>query len=170
MEPPPAFPSFMIPTEPRMLQDAKSVKDSGSKSGLNRREALGVLGAVSATATLVHSRPAAAASPGLHGRPRIGGHMSGAKAAVAALCNEGVQCVFGIPGAQSNEFWDAMKSAGMDYLLVTNEFSASIMADGAARATGQVGVFNTVPGPGVTNALTGIGEARLDSVPLVGLI
>lgn len=96
--------------------------------------------------------------------------MSGAKAAVSALCNEGVRCVFGIPGAQSNEFWDEMKSRGLNYLLVTNEFSASIMADGAARATGNVGVFNVVPGPGVTNALTGIGEALIDSVPIVGLV
>jgi acetolactate synthase-1/2/3 large subunit len=153
-----------------MSQATKIAKDSQSSAGLNRREALSVLGVVSAAAVLANGRTAEAAPPFAPGRPRVGGRMSGAKAAVAALCNEGVQCVFGIPGAQSNEFWDAMKSAGMDYLLVTNEFSASIMADGAARATGEVAVFNTVPGPGVTNALTGIGEAKLDSVPVVGII
>ena len=96
--------------------------------------------------------------------------MTGAQAAVAALCRECVPCVFGVPGAQNNEFWDAMKSAGMPYLLVTNEASASVMADGSARATGGVGVFSVVPGPGLTNSLTGIGEALLDSVPIVGLV
>ena len=63
-----------------------------------------------------------------------------------------------------------MKSAGMPYLLVTNEASASVMADASARVTGGVGVFSVVPGPGMTNALTGIGEALLDSVPIVGLV
>jgi acetolactate synthase-1/2/3 large subunit len=129
---------------------------------------MGVIGAVGTAAVLAPRGTAEAAAPPVLGH-RLG-RTTGAKAAVAALCQEGVRCVFGIPGAQSNEFWDAMKSAGMDYLLVTNEFSASIMADGAARATGEVGVFNTVPGPGVTNALTGVGEAKLDSVPIVGII
>ena len=96
--------------------------------------------------------------------------MTGAQAAAAALCCEGVRCVFGIPGAQNNEFWDAMKAHGLPYLLVTNESSASVMADAAARVTGEVGVFSVVPGPGLTNAMTGIGEALLDSVPIVGIV
>ncbi len=149
----------------------RSGKHRTAVSGMNRREALSMLGAVGAAATLVHgAAPATATAAPPSARPRVGGRMTGARAAVTALCNEGVRCVFGVPGAQSNEFWDAMKSRGMDYLLVTNEFSASIMADGAARATGEVGVFNVVPGPGITNALTGIGEASLDSVPLVGIV
>ena len=63
-----------------------------------------------------------------------------------------------------------MKAHGVPYLLVTNEASASVMADAAARATGEVGVFGVVPGPGLTNAMTGIGEALLDSVPIVGIV
>jgi acetolactate synthase-1/2/3 large subunit len=63
-----------------------------------------------------------------------------------------------------------MKTAGMPYLLVTNEASASVMADASARVTGGVGVFSVVPGPGMTNSLTGIGEALLDSVPIVGIV
>jgi len=98
------------------------------------------------------------------------GRMTGAAAAVEALMLEGTPCVFGIPGAQNNDLWDAMKSKRLPYLLCTHEFSASVMADGAARATGRVGVFAVIPGPGLTNSLTGIGEARLDSVPLVGLV
>ena len=96
--------------------------------------------------------------------------MTGAQAAAAALVCEAAPCVFGVPGAQNNDFWDAMKSAGLPYLLVTNEASASVMADGSARSTGGVGVFSVVPGPGLTNALTGIGEALLDSSPIVGIV
>jgi acetolactate synthase-1/2/3 large subunit len=96
--------------------------------------------------------------------------MTGAQATVAALCVERTRCAFGVPGAQNNELWDAMKAHGLPYLLVTNESSASIMADASARATGVPGVFAVVPGPGLTNALTGIGEALYDSVPIVGIV
>lgn len=100
----------------------------------------------------------------------ICGKMTGSEALVQALLVEGAGCVFGIPGAQENELWDAMKSAGLDYMLVTHEFSASTMADGYARATGQPGVLCVVPGPGLTNSLSGLGEALLDSVPLVCIV
>src|ERR1051326_4143865 len=100
----------------------------------------------------------------------VRGHMTGAEAVVETLQKEGADLVFGIPGAQENELWDAMKSKGLQYLLVTHEFSASGMADGYARATGRPGVICVVPGPGVTNALTGIGEALLDSVPMVCIV
>jgi acetolactate synthase-1/2/3 large subunit len=100
----------------------------------------------------------------------IAGHLTGAEAATAALQQQGVGCVFGIPGAQENELWDAFKSRGLPYLLVTHEFSASSMADGYARATGCPGVICVVPGPGVTNSLSGLGEALLDSVPVVAIV
>ncbi len=100
----------------------------------------------------------------------IEGKMTGAQAVVEALIQEGCECVYGIPGAQENELWDVMKSKGMPYLLCTHEFSASTMADGYARATGKPGVLAIVPGPGVTNSLTGIGEALIDSIPLVAIV
>ena len=96
--------------------------------------------------------------------------MTGAQATAAALRCEQVRCVFGVPGAQNNELWDAFKAYGQPYFLVANEFSASVMADAAARATGEVGVFSVVPGPGLTNAMSGIGEALYDSVPIVGIV
>jgi acetolactate synthase-1/2/3 large subunit len=144
------------------------------KANLNRRDALGALGLIGAAA-------AAAATPkparGGHvelgpyvKRPGVQGKMTGAQAAAAALLCEGVRCVFGIPGAQNNDFWDAMKARRVPYLLVAHEASASVMADASARVTGEVGVFSVVPGPGLTNAMTGIGEALLDSVPIVGII
>ncbi len=98
------------------------------------------------------------------------GKMSGAAALVATLKAEGVPVVFGIPGAQENELWDEMKSQCLPYLLVTHEMSAAYMADGAARSTGRPGVIAIVPGPGVTNSLSGLGEARLDSVPIVAIV
>ncbi|MCA1696188.1 MAG: thiamine pyrophosphate-binding protein, partial [Actinobacteria bacterium] len=141
---------------------------------LSRREALGVLGTLGAAASaLPHGNQANAGHVEVGRfvkRGGVCGKMTGAQAAAAALHCEGVRCVFGIPGAQNNEFWDALKARQVPYLLVTNEASASVMADASARVTGEVGVFSVVPGPGLTNAMTGIGEALLDSVPIVGII
>jgi acetolactate synthase-1/2/3 large subunit len=100
----------------------------------------------------------------------IEGKMTGAMAVVETLVEEGCDCVYGIPGAQENELWDAMKTRGLPYLLCTHEFSASAMADGYARATGKPGVLAIVPGPGVTNSLTGLGEALVDSIPVVAIV
>ena len=98
------------------------------------------------------------------------GKLTGAQAVAESLVQEGVACVYGIPGAQENELWDEFKARGVHYLLVTHEYSAACMADGYARATGSVGVLCVVPGPGATNALTGLGEALLDSSPVVAIV
>jgi acetolactate synthase I/II/III large subunit len=100
----------------------------------------------------------------------IAGKKTGAAALVETLKAEGTLCVFGIPGAQENELWDEMKTQCLPYLLVTHEYSAACMADGVARSTGRPGVLCVVPGPGVTNSLTGLGEALLDSVPVVAVV
>ncbi|MFO0878579.1 MAG: thiamine pyrophosphate-binding protein [Gemmataceae bacterium] len=128
---------------------------------LSRRDMLKVAAAAGVVA-LPTVEAAAAVKQGW-----VVGKMTGARAIVEALIAEGTTCVFGIPGAQENELWDEMKARHLPYLLVTHEYSAAVMADGAARATGQPGVLCVVPGPGITNALTGMGEALLDSVPLV---
>jgi acetolactate synthase-1/2/3 large subunit len=118
---------------------------------------------------------AAHAGPVRHARAErhpgwVFGRMTGAEALAEALALENVGCVYGIPGAQENELWDTLKDRGVPYLLVTHEFSAACMADGYARSTGKPGVLCVVPGPGVTNALTGLGEALLDSSPLVAIV
>jgi acetolactate synthase-1/2/3 large subunit len=100
----------------------------------------------------------------------VAGSFSGARALVETLIAEGTTTVFGIPGAQENELWDEFKQKGLDYTLVTHEFSAACMADGFARATGRPGVLAIVPGPGITNSMTGLGEARLDSIPIVCIV
>jgi len=98
------------------------------------------------------------------------GRMTGAQALTEALLTECVGCVYGIPGAQENELWDSFKEKGLPYLLVTHEFSAACMADAYGRSTGRPGVLCVVPGPGVTNSLTGLGEALLDSSPVVAIV
>jgi acetolactate synthase-1/2/3 large subunit len=128
---------------------------------IDRREALKAA-AITGLAALLQPATAEAAHKG-----EVSGHMTGARALVEALKAEGTSCVFGIPGAQENELWDEFKARHLPYLLVTHEFSAACMADGAARVTGRPGVLCVVPGPGITNALSGIGEALLDSVPIV---
>jgi acetolactate synthase-1/2/3 large subunit len=100
----------------------------------------------------------------------VSGTLTGARALVESLLAHSTDCVFGIPGAQENELWDEMKSRGLPYLLVTHEFSAACMADGYARSTGRPGVICVVPGPGVTNSISGLGEALLDSVPVVAIV
>jgi acetolactate synthase-1/2/3 large subunit len=96
--------------------------------------------------------------------------MTGAEALTRTLLVLGTELVFGMPGAQSNELWDEFKEQGLGYLLVSHEYSAAAMADGYARSTGRAGVLCIVAGPGVTNSLTGIGEAILDSIPLVCIV
>src|SRR5258708_7069770 len=102
------------------------------------------------TASGVAALPLPFAQPGWRHPPGwIVGNMTGAEALVEALLAEGTGCVFGIPGAQQNELWDTIKSKHLPYLLVTHEFSAAVMADGYARATGRPGVLCVVPGPGL---------------------
>lgn len=105
-----------------------------------------------------------------HDDGEVVGKMTGAQALALALATEGVGCIYGIPGAQENELWDTFKEKNVPYLLVTHEFSAACMADGYARSTGKPGVLCVVPGPGVTNSLSGLGEALLDSSPIVAIV
>ncbi len=141
-------------------------------STLSRRDLLKSVAAAPCLVPLLSGVNSASAGQLLHRESpgTVAGLMTGAKVLVETLVQEGVECIFGIPGAQENELWDTMKSRGLGYLLVTHEFSAATMADGYARSTGKTGVICIVPGPGVTNALTGIGEALLDSIPLVCIV
>ncbi|WP_165074202.1 thiamine pyrophosphate-binding protein [Paludisphaera rhizosphaerae] len=141
---------------------------------LNRRRALETAAVAAGAAAAVAAQEPVAAGPVELGRyahrDGVRGRMTGAQAAAAAIRCECTPCVFGIPGAQNNEFWDALKAYEVPYMLVAHEFSASVMADASSRATGRTGVFSVVPGPGLTNCLTGLGEALYDSVPLVAVI
>ncbi len=96
--------------------------------------------------------------------------LPAAKAVVAALEAEGVTHTFGIPGTHNIELYDALAGSGrVQPILVTDEQSASFMADGYWRASGRLACVNVVPGAGLTHALSGIAEAYLDNVPMLVL-
>jgi acetolactate synthase-1/2/3 large subunit len=83
------------------------------------------------------------------------------------LFNAGVRHVFGIPGGPSIPYLEAFKSAGIEFILTSNEASAGIMADVSARLTGIPGVCHATFGPGATNLSTGVGSAMLDRSPVI---
>ncbi|MDU5781503.1 MAG: acetolactate synthase 3 large subunit [Pantoea sp.] len=94
--------------------------------------------------------------------------LSGAEMVVRSLIDQGVKQVFGYPGGAVLDIYDALQTVGgIDHVLVRHEQGAVHMADGLARATGEVGVVLVTSGPGATNAITGIATAYMDSIPLV---
>ncbi len=96
--------------------------------------------------------------------------LSGAELVVKALEGEGISLAFGIPGTHNIELYDALASSrSVRSVLVTDEQSASFMADAAWRASGRMACVNVVPGAGLTHAMSGIAEAFLDTVPMLVL-
>ncbi|MEL5487488.1 acetolactate synthase 3 large subunit [Serratia ureilytica] len=96
--------------------------------------------------------------------------LSGAEMVVRSLIDQGVKHVFGYPGGAVLDIYDALHTVGgIDHILVRHEQGAVHMADGYARATGEVGVVLVTSGPGATNAITGIATAYMDSIPMVVL-
>jgi len=96
--------------------------------------------------------------------------MKGGDILIECLKAQGVRCVFGMPGTQNIQIYDSLLRCGagvIDHYLVRHEYAATQMADGYARSTGEVGVALTVPGPGASNASTGILEAFTDCVPVL---
>src|ERR1041384_2171230 len=95
--------------------------------------------------------------------------MSGGEIVARALADEGMQDTFGIPGTHNIELYDALATSPVRPVLVTDEQSASFMADGFWRASGRLACVNVVPGAGLTHAMSGIAEAFMDTVPLLVL-
>ncbi len=94
--------------------------------------------------------------------------LMGGEILVKALQAEGVQYIWGYPGGAVLYIYDALyKQNTMQHVLVRHEQAAVHAADGYARATGNVGVALVTSGPGVTNAITGIATAYMDSIPMV---
>ncbi len=92
---------------------------------------------------------------------------TGAQIIWECLVHEGVRTVFGYPGGAILPAYDAMLDYPIRHVLVRHEQGASHMADGYARASGEVGVAIATSGPGATNLVTGIATAQMDSVPMV---
>ncbi len=95
---------------------------------------------------------------------------SGAQILLECLKREGVDTIFGYPGARSLLVHDALlEEPDIRHILVRHEQAAAHAADGYARTTGKVGVCLTTSGPGATNLVTGIATAYMDSIPMVAL-
>lgn len=94
--------------------------------------------------------------------------MTGAKMVIESLHKEGVEVVFGYPGgAIMNVYDEIYKQNYFQHILNRHEQASILAAEGYARATGKTGVAIVTSGPGFTNAITGIADAYMDSIPLV---
>ena len=95
-------------------------------------------------------------------------NLTGAQALIQSLAREGVEVVFGLPGVQIMEIYDALyQQPGIRLITVRHEQTAGYMADGYARTTGRVGVALVVPGPGALNASAAVGTAYASSSPVM---
>ena len=97
--------------------------------------------------------------------------INGSQILIECLVEQGVDTVFGYPGGQALNIYDALykNSDRIRHILTAHEQGASHAADGYARATGKVGVCIATSGPGATNLVTGIATAYMDSVPMVAI-
>lgn len=95
--------------------------------------------------------------------------MRGADILVECLKKQGVEVIFGVPGSPTREIYAALNKnrQTIHHITSRHEGGASFMANGYARISGKVGVCLTIPGPGASNAYTGILEAYTNSVPLL---
>ncbi|MDH3389197.1 MAG: 5-guanidino-2-oxopentanoate decarboxylase [Gammaproteobacteria bacterium] len=89
------------------------------------------------------------------------------EATIKLLEQYGVDTVFGIPGVHTLEFCRGLNQTDIQHVQARNEQGAGFMADGYARVSGKPGVSLVISGPGVTNALTAVGQAYADSIPLL---
>ncbi|MDO9383213.1 MAG: acetolactate synthase 3 large subunit [Hyphomicrobiaceae bacterium] len=94
--------------------------------------------------------------------------MTGAEMVIKALCDQGVEVLFGYPGGAVLPIYDELfQQDKIQHILVRQEGGAVHAAEGYARSTGKVGVVLVTSGPGATNAVTGLTDALMDSIPLV---
>lgn len=94
--------------------------------------------------------------------------LSGAEIVIRSLVEENVECIFGYPGGAVLPLYDEIyKQDKIKHILVRHEQAATHAADGYARVTGKPGVVLVTSGPGLTNAITGIATAHMDSIPMI---
>ena len=98
----------------------------------------------------------------------MGKNISGAEIVIQAIADQGIDAVFGYPGGAVLPIYDAIfQQEEVKHILVRHEQGAAHAAEGYARSTGKVGVLIVTSGPGATNAVTGLTDALLDSIPIV---
>jgi acetolactate synthase-1/2/3 large subunit len=99
-----------------------------------------------------------------------GKEMSGAEIIVQSLIDQGVEIIFGYPGGAVLPIYDALFAQNsIRHVLVRQEGGAVHAAEGYARSTGKPGVVLVTSGPGATNAVTGLTDALMDSIPVICL-
>lgn len=102
--------------------------------------------------------------------PKLTSTMTGAEIVLQALVDQGVEVIFGYPGGAVLPIYDALfEQDKIRHVLVRHEQGAVHAAEGYARSTGKPGVVLVTSGPGATNAVTGLTDALLDSIPIVCL-
>ncbi|MGD9582989.1 MAG: acetolactate synthase 3 large subunit [Lysobacterales bacterium] len=100
--------------------------------------------------------------------PAADSTLTGAAIVVRALIDQGVRHLFGYPGGAVLPIYDALFAEDrIEHILVRHEQGAAHAAEGYARSTGKAGVLLVTSGPGATNAITGLTDAMMDSIPLV---
>ncbi|MFZ7265965.1 acetolactate synthase 2 catalytic subunit [Avibacterium avium] len=95
--------------------------------------------------------------------------MNGARLVTECLKAHNVDIVFGYPGGAIMPVYDAIYDSGLEHLLCRNEQGAAMAAIGYARASGKTGACIATSGPGATNLITGLGDALMDSIPVVAI-
>lgn len=93
--------------------------------------------------------------------------INGAQLLVLLLEKHGTETIAGIPGGANLPIYDALSTSSINHILSRHEQAAGFIAQGIARATGDTGVFLVTSGPGATNAITALADAKMDSVPLI---
>jgi len=115
--------------------------------------------------TKTKQAPAAAGTPSDEAAAT---EMSGAQMILRALVELGVDTIFGYPGGAVLPIYDEIfKQDKIKHILVRHEQAAVHAAEGYARTTGKPGVVLVTSGPGATNAVTGLTDAMLDSIPII---
>jgi len=95
--------------------------------------------------------------------------ICGAELVIKLLEQQGIKIICGIPGGSNLPIYDALRDSSIRHILARHEQGAGFMAQGMARTTGKAAVCMGTSGPGVTNLLTAIADARLDSIPVVAI-
>lgn len=95
--------------------------------------------------------------------------LSGAEITIKLLERYGIRKIAGIPGGTSLPLYDALYQSNIEHILARHEQGAAFIAQGMARSTGKTAVCFATSGPGATNLLTAIADAKLDSVPIIAI-
>lgn len=95
--------------------------------------------------------------------------IKGGELFVKCLENEGVECIFGVPGEENIDMLDALISSPIEFVATRHEQGAAFIADVYGRLTGKAGVCLSTLGPGATNLVTGVADANMDHAPLIAI-